>query len=102
MHAWTVTATLGAVSELGDHLRGEGIEVITLESASDYWRIWHAVLEAAGLKVQLVNARAVRNVPGRAKTDRKDAAYIGVSGGATASTWTSSSGWTQQTVSVTT
>ena len=29
-------------------------------------------------------------------------AYIGVSGGATASTWTSSSGWTQQTVSFTT
>jgi chitinase len=28
--------------------------------------------------------------------------YIGVSGGATASTWTSSSGWTQQTVSFTT
>jgi chitinase len=29
-------------------------------------------------------------------------AFIGVSGGATASTWTSSSGWTQQTVSFTT
>ena len=29
-------------------------------------------------------------------------AYIGVSGGATASTWTSSSGWAQQTVSFTT
>jgi chitinase len=29
-------------------------------------------------------------------------AYIGVSGGATASTWTSSSRWTQQTVSFTT
>jgi chitinase len=29
-------------------------------------------------------------------------AYIGVTGGATASTWTSSSGWTQQTVSFTT
>jgi len=27
------------------------------------------VLEAAGLKVQLVNARHVKNVPGRAKTD---------------------------------
>jgi chitinase len=31
-----------------------------------------------------------------------DYAYIGVSGGATASTWTSSSGWAQQTVSFTT
>ena len=49
---------------------------MTLESTSDYWRVWHAVLEAAGLKVQLVNARAVKNVPGRAKTDRKDAVWL--------------------------
>jgi transposase len=76
MHVWSVQATLGAVTELGDHLRCEGTGVVTLESTSDYWRIWHAVLEAAGLKVQLVNARAVRNVPGRAKTDRKDAVWL--------------------------
>ena len=75
-HVWTVTATLGAVTELGDHLRCEGIEVVTLESTSDYWRVWHAVLEAAGLKVQLVNARAVKNVPGRANTDKKDAVWL--------------------------
>jgi len=76
MHVWTVQATLGAVTELGDHLRCEGIEVVTLESTSDYWRTWHAGLEACGLKVQLVNARAVKNVPGRAKTDRKDAVWL--------------------------
>ena len=66
---WTVTATVNAVTELADHLRCHQIEVVTLESTSDYWRIWHVVLEAAGLKVQLVNARSVKNVPGRAKTD---------------------------------
>jgi transposase len=76
MHVWTVKATLGAVTELGDHLRCEGIEVVTLESTSDYWRIWHAVLESCGLKVQLVNARSVKNVPGRAKTDKKDAVWL--------------------------
>lgn len=76
VHVWSVQATMDAVTELGDHLRAEGIEVVTLESTSDYWRIWHAVLEAAGLKVQLVNARAVRNVPGRAKTDKKDAVWL--------------------------
>jgi transposase len=68
-HVWTVTATVPAVTELADHLRGRQIQVVTLESTSDYWRIWWVVLEAAGLKVQLVNARAVKNVPGRAKTD---------------------------------
>jgi transposase len=76
MHLWTVTATMGAVTELGDHLRCEGIEVVTLESASDYWRIWHVVLEAAGLTVQLDGARAVKNVPGRAKTGKKDAVWL--------------------------
>jgi transposase len=47
----------------------EGIEKVTVESTSDYWRIWFYVLEAAGLSVQLVNARDVKNVPGRPKTD---------------------------------
>src|SRR5436190_14729326 len=34
------------------------------------------ILEAAGLRVQLVNARSVKNVPGRAKTDKKDAVWL--------------------------
>jgi transposase len=75
-HVWTVAATVPAVTELGDHLRGRQVQVVTLESTSDYWRIWWVVLKAAGLKVQLVNARAVRNVPGRAKTDKKDAVWL--------------------------
>jgi len=75
-HVWTVTATMNAVTELADHLRGLQIQVVTLESTSDYWRVWWAVLETAGLKVQLVNARAVKNVPGRAKTDKKDAVWL--------------------------
>ena len=73
---WTVTATVNAVTELADHLRCHQIEVVTLESTSDYWRIWYVVLEAAGLTVQLVNARAVKNVPGRAETDEKDAVWL--------------------------
>jgi transposase len=35
-----VQATTRAVIELGDHLVCEGIEKVTLESTSDYWRIW--------------------------------------------------------------
>jgi transposase len=75
-HVWSVKATMGAVTELGDHLRCEGIQVVTLESTSEYWRVWYVVLEACGLKVQLVNARSVKNVPGRAKTDKKDAVWL--------------------------
>jgi transposase len=76
MHVWTVNATMNAVTELGDHLRCQGIEIVTLESTSDYWRVWYVALESCGLTVQLVNARAVKNVPGRAKTDKKDAVWL--------------------------
>src|SRR6478735_8693785 len=40
------------------------------------WRIWFYLLEAAGLDVQLVNARDVKNVPGRPKTDKLDAVWL--------------------------
>jgi transposase len=73
---WEVPATTGAVIELGARLLGEGIEQVTVESTSDYWRIWFYLLEAAGLRVALVNAREVRNVPGRPKTDKLDAVWL--------------------------
>ena len=60
----------------GQRLAGEGIERVTVESTSDYWRIWFYLLEAAGLRVQLVNARDVKNVPGRPKTDKLDAVWL--------------------------
>jgi hypothetical protein len=66
---WDVPARTGAVGELGDQLLELGIEKVSVESTSDYWRIWYYLLEAAGLSVQLVNARDVKNVPGRPKTD---------------------------------
>ena len=65
---WDVPARTGAVSELAEQLIESGIEKVTVESTSDYWRIWYYLLEAAGLSVQLVNARDVKNVPGRPKT----------------------------------
>jgi transposase len=73
---WDVEATTGPVCELADHLVAEGIEKVTVESTSDYWRIWYYLLEAAGLDVQLVNARDVKNVPGRPKTDKLDAVWL--------------------------
>lgn len=73
---WTVKATTGAVLELGDHLVREGVEKVTVESTSDYWRIFFYLLEGCGLDVQLVNARDVKNVPGRPKTDKHDAVWL--------------------------
>jgi transposase len=73
---WTVTAVLGEVRELAAQLLAEGVQKVTLESTSDYWRIWFYVLEEAGLDVQLVNASQARNLPGRPKTDKLDAMWL--------------------------
>jgi transposase len=71
-----VPATMNAVAALAGQLAAAGIEKVTLESTSDYWRIWFYVLEAAGLDVQLVNASQSKNLPGRPKTDRLDAMWL--------------------------
>ncbi len=73
---WQVPATTNAVSDLAAQLVDVGVEKVTVESTSDYWRIWYYLLESAGLDVQLVNARDVKNVPGRPKTDKLDAVWL--------------------------
>ncbi len=40
------------------------------------WRPYFYLLQAGGLRVQLVNAREVKNVPGRPKTDKLDAVWL--------------------------
>jgi transposase len=71
-----VDATTNSIIELGGQLAAEGIEKVTIESTSDYWRPFFYLLEAAGLAVQLVNARDVKNAPGRPKTDKLDAVWL--------------------------
>jgi transposase len=73
---WEVSATTRAVMELAAQLVDLEVQKVTVESTSDYWRIWYYLLEAAGLDVQLVNARDVKNVPGRPKTDKLDAVWL--------------------------
>ncbi len=73
---WDISATTGAVADLGEQLVDLGVERVSVESTSDYWRIFYYLLEAVGLDVQLVNARDVKNVPGRPKTDRLDAVWL--------------------------
>jgi len=73
---WDVAARSRAVSDLADHLAELGVQKVTVESTSDYWRIWFYLLEARGLDVQLVNARDVKNVPGRPKTDKLDSVWL--------------------------
>jgi transposase len=72
----TVGATAREVLALAGRLIADGVEVVVMESTSDYWRIWFYLLESAGLAVQLVNSRQARQLAGRPKTDQKDAQWI--------------------------
>jgi transposase len=72
---WQVDATTNAIVELAGHLVAGRIQKVTLESTSDYWRIWYYLLEAAGLDVQLVRAQDVRAAPGRPKSDKLDCVW---------------------------
>jgi transposase len=73
---WDVPATTNAIVELSDHLACQGIERVVVESTSDYWRPFRYLLEARGLDTWLVNARDVKQVPGRPKTDKLDAVWL--------------------------
>jgi len=52
-----------------------GITTVAMESTGVYWIPAFEMLEARGLEVLLVNARHVKNVPGR-KTDVHDAVWL--------------------------
>jgi len=60
---------------LRDHLLEQNILTVAMESTGLYWVPLYDVLEAAGIEVRLVNARHVKNVPGR-KTDVVDAQWL--------------------------
>jgi transposase len=53
-----------------------GVSRVVMESTGDYWKGSYYLLEAEGFDCWLVNARDVKNVPGRAKTDKLDAVWL--------------------------
>ena len=68
----TFTADLKAAAEWLKQCR---IESVAMESTGVYWIPFFQILEAAGFKVFLVNARHVKNVPGR-KSDVADCQWL--------------------------
>jgi transposase len=65
------------LTEMVAWLVGQGVTHVSMESRGIYWRpVFHALCEAeAPLEVLLVNARHVKNVPGR-KSDALDAVWL--------------------------
>ena len=62
--------------ELADWLKGCAVETVALESTGIYWITLYEILEERGFQVRVVNARHVKNVPGRTKTDVLDCQWI--------------------------
>ena len=73
---WDVSATTNAIMALVGELAELRIERVVLEATSDYWRPFFYLSEARGLTAWLVNARDVKNVPGRPKTDKLDSVWL--------------------------
>jgi len=61
---------------LGERLRELGVSRVVMEATSDYWKPVFYILEAQGLDPWLVNAKDVKHLPGRPKTDRLDAVWL--------------------------
>jgi len=63
------------LEQLADWLKACGLETVAMESTGVYWIPIFELLEARGFKVHLVNARHLKNVPGR-KSDVQDCQWI--------------------------
>ena len=68
-------ATTNQILALREHLEAERVSLVVMEATSDYWKPFYYLLEDASFEVMLVNARHVKNLPGR-KTDVSDAAWL--------------------------
>lgn len=60
---------------LAHWLRAEGVELAVMESTGIYWKALYEALEKAEVDSYVVNARHVKNVPGR-KTDVQDSEWL--------------------------
>ena len=61
---------------MADRLLELGVTRVVMEATSDYWKPPFYLLEAHGFDVWLVNAKDVKHLPGRPKTDRLDAVWL--------------------------
>ncbi len=68
-------STTSQILALREHLIGQQVTSAVMEATGDYWKPFYYLLEDAGFEVLLVNARHVKNLPGR-KTDVADATWL--------------------------
>jgi transposase len=61
---------------MADRLACLGVTRVVMEATSDYWKPVFCLLEAAGFETWLVNAKDVKHLPGRPKTDKLDCIWL--------------------------
>jgi transposase len=77
----TFNTTTRGLLELGDWLSAQRVTAAAMESTGVYWKpVWNllegrATVDGEAIGLMLVNARHIKNVPGR-KTDVKDCQWI--------------------------
>src|SRR5437660_6554334 len=72
----TYSTMTGSLLAMSDHLRSLGGGGVVMEATSDYWKSVFYLLEAQGHEVWLDNAKDVKHLPGRPKTDKLDAVWL--------------------------
>lgn len=69
------TTMTRSLQQLADWLADLGVTRVVMEATSDYWKPVFYLLEDR-FETWLVNARDVKHLPGRPKTDRLDAVWL--------------------------
>jgi transposase len=72
----TYSTTTRSLLEMADHLRSLGVTRVVREATSDSGKPVFSLLEAQGFETWLVNARDVKHLPGRPKTDKLDSVWL--------------------------
>ena len=71
----TFATTTPSLLELRDWLVCQGVTLVVMEATSAYWKPPFYLLED-DIECWVVNARDVKNVPGRPKTDKLDSVWL--------------------------
>src|SRR5215211_5373480 len=72
----TYSTMTRSLLRLADRLAELRVTRVVMEATSDYWKPVFSLLEAAGLDPWLVNAKDVKHLPGRPKTDKLDSVWL--------------------------
>jgi len=72
----TYSTMTRSLQTMADRLLELGVTRVVMEATSDYWKPAFYLLEAHGFEVWLCNAKDVKHLPGRPKTDVLDAVWL--------------------------